>query len=115
MNVKQIYLLPICLLFMSFSFGQIKGTIAEEGRALQTKTSFIIEGKENAKFTFNIAVERNGTVSGIKLDAANSTSNSTPLMMEARKVVSSLRFEEGTHYPKFHHGSVVITMVKPLE
>ncbi|MCC5922339.1 MAG: hypothetical protein JJT77_01025 [Crocinitomicaceae bacterium] len=115
MNTKQIYLLPICLLCLSNVFGQIKGTIAEEGRALLTKTTFIIEGKENAKFTFDIAVERNGTVSGIKLNAANSTSNSTPLMMEARKVVSGLRFEEGTHFPKFHHGSVIITMVKPAE
>lgn len=115
MNIKQIYLLPISLLFLSYSFGQIKGTIADEGRPLLTKTSFIIEGKENAKFTFDIAVERNGTVSGIKLNQANSTSNSTPLMMEARKAVSNLRFEKGTHYPKFHHGSVVITMVKPVD
>lgn len=109
---KIIVMFSIVLLPMCFN-AQVKGDVVDANRALLTETAFVIEGSENAKLVFNIAVLSNGEVSGIKFVPAESTTKRTSSQLDARKLIETLKFEPGTHYPKFHQATVTVTMVKP--
>jgi hypothetical protein len=95
------------------SFGQLKGDVVRDNRALLTNTEFVIEGSENARLVFNIAVLATGEVSAIKFVPSESTTKRTTSQFDARKYLETFKFEPGTHYPKFHQVTVTITMVKP--
>jgi hypothetical protein len=99
----------------SFTYGQLQGDIAADGRALLTETTFVIEGKLDGRIVYDIAVNSKGEVTSAKRVLSESTVKSTPIDVEVRKYVSSFEFEPGTHYPKFHQGRVIITLVKPKD
>lgn len=100
------------LFFSSMSFGQIlSGELVDEGRAMTSETSFVVEGMADGFAIYEVAVSRNGKVTSVKLIESNL--KSTPAKYEIRNYVAKIRFAPGTHYPKFHHAKVKITSVKP--
>ena len=108
------YFLIISLTFLTLNvFGQLKGDVVRDNRALLTQTEFVIQGSENARLVFDLAVLNTGEVSGIKYLPSESTSKRTSSQFDVHKYLESFKFEAGTHYPKFHQVRITITMVKP--
>jgi hypothetical protein len=107
-------LLCACLLTGMFSFGQLSGDIKRDNRQLLDSPNFVIEGNQDGKLIFDIAVDIEGNITGIKFIAGESSVKSTPARMKAQQYLADWKFEKGTTFPKFHQGRVTITMVKPL-
>ena len=101
------------LLFSSTSFGQITGgAILDDGRKLVTEASFVQEGTVNGWAIYDLSVDMEGNVTSSKLVETNL--KRTSAKMQIRNYASTLKFEKGTHYPKFHHVTIKITLVKPI-
>ena len=97
----------------SCAYGQIlSGDLKDEGRKLVTETNFIVEGRVNGYAKYELAVNREGKVTGAKL--LETDIKSTPSMVDLRNYVVTLKFEKGTYYPQFHHAVVKFTVVKPV-
>jgi hypothetical protein len=111
----KIVLFIITLFICSTSIGQVRGEIAKDGRELLTETNFIIEGKVNGRLVYDIAVDIKGNITSIDRVLKKSTIKSTPIDIKVRKHVKEFKFVPGTHYPKFHQGRIIITLVKPKE
>ncbi len=102
----------VFLLLASSSNAQlISGTLVEEGRKAITDIQFVQQGTANGFIVYELAVDREGNVTGIEL--VESTINSTPTKVKVRNYLKTVKFEKGTHYPAFHHVRVKITMVVP--
>lgn len=100
------------LLFASSSFGQlVGGDLIAEGRKLKGTETFIQEGTVDGYAIYQLAVDREGNVTSAALQETNLTRTSAKVQI--RNYVVKLKFEPGTHYPKFHHVDVKITLVKP--
>lgn len=101
------------LLLASSSHAQLlSGTLVEEGRKAITNIQFVQEGTANGYIIYELAVDREGNVTGLNL--IESTINSTPTKVKVRNYLKTVKFEKGTHYPAFHHVRVKITMVVPV-
>jgi hypothetical protein len=108
------FLLLISLSALSaFSaFGQmLGGTLVDEGRKLASDVLYVQEGRVNGWAIFELAVDREGNVTGVELIETNV--KSTPSKYELRNYVKTIQFQKGTHYPKFHHVRMKFTLVKP--
>jgi hypothetical protein len=104
------------LVFLIFFSGtvhaqMISGTLKDEGRKIVVNPGFVIEGMTNGYANYELAVNREGDVTSIRFIETNL--KSTPAKFEIRNYVTGFKFEKGTHFPKFHHVIVKITMVKP--
>lgn len=111
----KILILTFALITSNILVGQVQGDIVKDGRNLLTETTFVLEGDADGRIVYDISVDNNGEVTSAKRDLKESTIKSTPIDIQVRKYVSSFKFESGTHYPKFHQGRVIITIVKPKE
>ena len=101
-------------LISSSSFGQlISGSLVDEGRLLMNKSAFIIEGMADGFVKIELAVDRTGKVTSARMVETNL--KSTPAKYEIKNYVKTFTFEKGTHFPKFHHVVVKITMMKGRE
>ena len=101
-------------LISSSSFGQlISGSLVDEGRLLLNKSAFIIEGMADGVVKIELAVDRTGKVTSARMVETNL--KSTPAKYEIKNYVKTFTFEKGTHFPKFHHVVVKITMMKGRE
>lgn len=112
----KIPLLVIPVLFAcNFSYAQlIGGELVQEGRKLAVPSDFTMyESTEGAIF-YELAVDREGKVNGVRLLTEKSSKISTPLQVRARTYVLNLKFEPGTHYPKFQQCEVKINLVKKI-
>jgi hypothetical protein len=109
-------MVKIILTFICFSsfltFSQISGDIVNDNRKLITDYSYVLEGHLDGKIAFDISVNAKGEISATKIMEDRSTITSTPAKIEARNYVMKFKFQPGTWFPKFHHGIVVLTMVK---
>ena len=108
------YLL-ICLFFLTVSDSNaqlVSGDLLDEGREIKNTLSYVLEGKNNGWAKYELSVDRTGKVTGAKLIETNL--KSTPSKMQIRNHVMKAKFEAGTHYPKFHHVVVKVTLVKSL-
>ena len=104
----------ILLLTSYSSFGQmLSGTLVDEGRKLVSDVTYIQEGRVNGWAIFELAVDREGNVTGV--DLIETTIKSTPSKYELRNYVKTIKFQKGTHYPKFHHVRMKFTLVKPKD
>jgi len=105
--------LLILLLTLSFQSNAqlVSGTLIQEGRKEAEKISFIQESHVNGFMIYELSVDREGNVTGMKL--IESSTNSTPAKVKVRNYLSTLKFEKGTHYPKFHDVRIKITLVVP--
>lgn len=102
----------IFALFCGTAYGQlISGAIIDEGRQMTSDSKFIVEGMKNGTAKFELAVDREGKVTGIRM--LESTLKSTPAEFELKKYMHTLKFAKGTYYPKFHHVIVKMTVVRP--
>ena len=94
------------------SFSQlVGGTLVDEGRKLSGTESFIQEGTVNGWAVYDLAVDREGNVTSAVLKESNLTRTSAKFQI--RNYMMTMKFEPGTHFPKFHHVDVKITLVKP--
>lgn len=98
------------------SFGQlIDGTLVNEKRKLITETNFKITNNNEGVVYYELAINRKGIVTSAKLLEENTTVISTPTKMKVREYVMTLKFEEGTYYPEFHHVRVKVTVEKEVQ
>lgn len=106
------YLVLVVFIQLSMlSFGQIvSGPLVDEGRELVNKIPFVINGSTNGVVSIELSVDRDGNVVGKRVVESNI--KSTPAMMQIKNHVLKYKFEKGTHYPKFHHVIVRVTMLK---
>lgn len=88
----------------------ISGKIVEDGRKIIGEPKFIVEGMKNGWAKYELSVDIEGKVTGVKLIESNL--KSTPATTIVRNHVKKFKFEPGTYYPKYHHVIVKITMVK---
>lgn len=103
-------LILLFLLMTSWSFSQmISGDLKDEGRKLLTQYEFVQKGKKSGYMNVNLAVDREGNVTSAK--TVKSTFTSTVTDMRVRQSLMKLKFEKGTHFPKFHHVVVKVTLV----
>jgi hypothetical protein len=106
----------IFILLGSVSYGQLmSGDLLAEGRRMISPIGFLIEGRANGFISYELAVDRDGNVTSARLLTDESDIKSTPSQIEVYKHVMKMKFESGTHFPKFHHVVVKVTLVKPLE
>ena len=110
--MRKLSTLLFITLFAAASYGQLSGDIVKDNRKMTSEQGYIINGHVNGKIVFDIAVDAEGKVTGVKILDSESTVKSTPAKIEARNYVSSFTFAPGTWFPKHHQGRVVITMVK---
>lgn len=103
-------ILFMTLFVSSFSFGQlISGTLVDEGRKMVSTSDFkVIDNNEGVLF-YELAVNRKGIVTSARLLAEGTTVVSTPTRIKVRNYLMTLKFEEGTYYPEFHHVTVKVT------
>jgi hypothetical protein len=110
--MKKILIIT-ALLFSYSAFAQLSGDIKRDGRQLLESPNFVVEGAIDGKLVFDIAVDIEGNITGIKFIASASTITSTPARLKAQQHFADWKFEKGTAFPKHHQGRVVITLVKP--
>jgi hypothetical protein len=109
----KVFITLTYLLVSVFSFGQLlEGDLIDEGRKLISKQHFILEGTKDGWASYELAVNRKGEVTSARLVDTNL--KSTPSKMQIRDYVMEFAFEPGTYYPKFHHVTVKITLLKPM-
>jgi hypothetical protein len=107
-------ILFMTLFVSSFSFGQlISGTLMDEGRKLVTVTDFKVTDNNEGVLFYELAVNRKGLVTSARLLKEGTTVISTPTRIKVRNYLVTLKFEEGTYYPEFHHVKVKVTVKKP--
>jgi len=104
------------ILFMiisSISFGQlVSGSLIDDGRKMISSETFkVVDSNEGIVF-YELAVNPKGIVTSAKLVKDGTTVISTPTKMAVRNYVMTLKFEEGTHFPAFHHVVVKVTVSK---
>jgi hypothetical protein len=105
----------ICCIFFSFrTTAQLSGDIVRDGRQFIEKPSFVMAGSHNGKLVFDIAVNSDGEITAAKFIPSKSTITSTPARVKAQQYIADWLFEKGTAYPKFHQGTITITMVREL-
>lgn len=103
-------LIAFFLLTATSSFSQmISGELKDEGRKLLTKYEFVQKGKKTGYMNVNLAVDREGNVTSTK--TVKSTFTSTVTDMKVRQSLMKLKFEKGTHFPKFHQVVVKVTLI----
>lgn len=108
--------LNIILFFAFFStstaFTQISGDVIKDNRKLLTDLPYEIEGHISGKITIEFSIDASGDISASKVLENESTIKSTPAKIKVLNHFSKFKFEEGTWFPKYHQGKIVITMVK---
>jgi hypothetical protein len=106
-------LLFIFILFSTLSFGQlIDGTLVDENRKMISNSSFKVIDNNVGVLFYVLAVDRKGNVTSATIESKGTTVISTPTRMKVRNHLMTFKFEEGTHYPEFHHVRVKITVAK---
>lgn len=108
------FLLTIVLIFASkLAFSQlISGTLVDSNRKMITAYDFKVKGAFTGVKYFQLAVNIEGKVTGIKEEIKEDSFVSTPAKIEAQKELKKLTFEAGTHFPKFQHVLVKVEFVK---
>jgi hypothetical protein len=101
--------------FALSSFAQLMdGSLLDEGRKMISKSDFTIYDSNAGVLYYTLAVDRKGKVTSATLLADGTTVTFTPTRMKARNYLMLLQFEEGTHYPQFHHVRVKVTVKEPV-
>jgi hypothetical protein len=110
--MKSLFFIAV-LINVNHLFSQvISGDIYQVNRRLLTESTFKIESDMEGEIIYDISVDIFGKVKSAIVVPSLTTIKSTPLKMDAKNFVSTLKFEPGNGYPKFHHGFVKVTFVK---
>jgi hypothetical protein len=103
-------ILPFLFCFSSISFGQLmNGRLLEDERKLISKSDFTIQDQNQGVLMYELGVNRLGSVTSVRLINEGTTITSTPTRVKAKNYLMTLKFQEGTYYPEFHHVIVKIT------
>jgi hypothetical protein len=98
-------------LMFFLSYSQLTGGDAvAEGRDVVPETHFLIEGAHNGWAVLELAIDREGNVTSAQLKETNLKSSLDKMQMKKHSM--SIKFVAGTHFPKFHHAEVRITMLE---
>lgn len=114
--MKKILLLTIAFLSYSQADSQIlTGTLVDAGRKLLTTSeNFTITNTIEGTVVVELAVNREGKVTGTKIIGDQSTIKSTPSRMKAENAAKKLTFTAGTRYAPFEHVRVKYTYTKAV-
>ena len=97
----------------NFVFSQIiSGDIYNSGRRILTETNFSINSIKKGEIVFDISLDIYGKVTSAVVVKSMTSITSTPMVMDAKNLVSTYRFEPGNGFPKFHHGLVRINFIE---
>lgn len=107
---KLILILTFVVPFIGMS--QIGGDVKKDGRALTTDKPFVIEDSHEGTIVFIISVNAEGEITSTKIDSEKTTIRSTPAKIKARNYIADFKFAPGTWYPKYHQGTIRLTMIK---
>lgn len=109
--MKKLLLLALVLLSYSQADSQVlTGTLIDSGRKLLTKdANFSISSTSEGVVVVELAVNRDGVVTGTKIIGEESTIKSTPAKMKAENAAKKLTFTAGTRYAPFEHVRVKYT------
>lgn len=111
--MKKALVLLILLSASGFSYSQlISGTLMDSQRKLLTPYDFKIKGRYKGVKYFELAVNAEGKVTGVKEEVKSDSFVSTPAKLMAQGRLLDLGFEGATHFPKFQHVLVKIEFVK---
>ncbi|MDR0801157.1 hypothetical protein [Fluviicola sp.] len=111
--MKKILLLAIALISYSSADSQVlSGTLVDSGRKLlNTEEKFTITNAVSGTVVVELAVNREGKVTGTKVLGDESTIKSTPSRMKAENAAKKLTFTAGTRYAPFEYVKVKYTYV----
>lgn len=90
----------------------LSGPIVQENRKLTTPSDFTIYGNYEGYMVFELAVNREGIVTGQRLLVEKCSFVSTPATVLAKNELKKLVFQPGTIYPAFHHVVVRVNFKK---
>lgn len=99
----------------AMSYGQIQsGSLVDSGRKCLTQNPvFTMESAASeGVIVVELAVNREGKVTGAKIIGEQSTLNSTPLMMKVQNAAKKLTFTAGTRYAAFEQVRIKYTIKK---
>jgi len=103
-------ILPFLFYFSAISYGQlVSGRLIEDERKLISKSDFTIQDQNQGVLMYELGVNRLGSVTSVRLINEGTTISSTPTRVKAKNYLMTLKFQEGTYYPEFHHVVVKIT------
>ena len=109
--MKRLILSSFLVVLSSAANAQfIGGKLKEDGRKIVGNPVYIVEGMKNGWAKYELSVDIEGKVTGVKMVESNL--KSTPATTILRNHVQTFKFEPGTYYPKHHHAVVKITMIK---
>lgn len=111
--MKKILILFTLLFASQFSHAQLlSGSLMDSQRKMLTPYDFKIKGKYSGVKYFELAVDLEGKVTGVKEEVKDDSFVSTPAKLIAQKELMDLQFEGGTRYPKFQQVLVKVEFVK---
>lgn len=112
-NTMKAIVLFLFVSISTVSFSQlIGGKLVEDGRKMTSASTFKLIDNNVGVVIYELAVNNKGIVTSAKLVNDGTTVISTPTRMKVRNYVMTLKFEEGTYFPEFHHVKVKITVAK---
>lgn len=107
--MKNIFLVFFLILTSTVNAQLIEGAILNDGRKILGEPMYIVEGMKNGWAKYDLSIDIEGKVTGVKLVESNL--KSTPATTIIRNHVKKFSFEPGTYYPKYHHVVVKISMI----
>lgn len=106
------YTLLLLILFPLCSMAQLSGDIKKDGRELVSDQSFVLEDSHEGTIVFKISVNAKGEITSTEVVEDETTIKSTPAKIKARNYIAKFKFAPGTWYPKYHQGTIRLTMTK---
>jgi hypothetical protein len=110
----------VLLILTIFSYSQadsqvLTGTLVDSQRKLVTKdANFNITSATDGVIVVELAVNREGIVTGTRIVGEQSTIKSTPSKIKVENVAKKLTFTAGTRYAPFEHVLVKYTFKKAV-
>lgn len=90
----------------------LSGDLLDAGRKMVSSYNFEINDRYKGVQFFELAVNPEGKVTGVRHLDEKGILISTPARILASSKLSDLEFEKGTHFPKLHHVKVKVNFVK---
>lgn len=111
--MKKSFLVLFLVFTSYFSFSQLlSGNVLDSGRKMLTTYDFKIKGKYKGVKYFELSVNLEGKVTGVREEVKADSFVSSPAKLIARKELEKLQFEAGTRYDKFQQVLVKVEFVK---